>query len=552
MIKFLIIFLIIIPLKSFFAQSPGKDQLDSLFNSFVNFKSGQRLTIHDSPAAFTYEKCGLNIHNTVRENFENFSTEQQAILKTLLQRPVRDTSIITPGGFFRIHYNITGPEAPLYDLNELAAALDSTFNFEVVYLGYPQPPLDTIGGVDQYYNVYIEDLDGQRIYGYTDPDVSLGNGKYASYMGIDNDYNDFPTKGIDGARVTVAHEFHHAIQIGNYINRYSTDGFFYEITSTAMEDFVFDTINDYYFYIPSYFNNPQRAFAEYDGYETSIWNIFIRDKFGYDILKRQWELLPQRRALEAISQSLLEYGSAFGHELNAFGIWTYFTNYRTFPGFYFEEAAFYPKLEINSNIEFNSSMKTVQMSSKASSNYFLRFVKPDAAAPDTFIVIATNSDVNSGINNLNRFFTAEYTLSNFASEGSIRLNDDYYAKLSPDNPNFWQSTEILNNIILREGETSGDPPQYVFPSPFIYEKNTFVYIPVTQNTTSKVDFNVYTTGMELVYASSEDIINHPIGRKVLRWNPVIPNSGKLASGVYIYVIQSGDENQTGKLVIFNE
>ena len=33
-------------------------------------------------------------------------------------------------------------------------------------------------------------------------------------MMIDNNYSEYPTIGLNGAKVTVAHEFHHSIQLG--------------------------------------------------------------------------------------------------------------------------------------------------------------------------------------------------------------------------------------------------------------------------------------------------------------------------------------------------
>ena len=70
----------------------------------------------------------------------------------------------------------------------------------------------------------------------------------------------FLTKGINAARVTVAHEFHHAIQLGNYSYR-DSDLFFYELTSTSMEEFVFNSVNDYYNYLTDYFYFPQYPLA---------------------------------------------------------------------------------------------------------------------------------------------------------------------------------------------------------------------------------------------------------------------------------------------------
>ncbi|HLG31846.1 MAG TPA: hypothetical protein VI362_02315, partial [Ignavibacteriaceae bacterium] len=52
--------------------------------------------------------------STVKFNYNNFSADQQTVLKTLVSRPVLETSMDSPFGFFRIHYNTTGPSAPSF------------------------------------------------------------------------------------------------------------------------------------------------------------------------------------------------------------------------------------------------------------------------------------------------------------------------------------------------------------------------------------------------------------------------------------------------------
>ena len=47
-------------------------------------------------------KCGLEIVNTIAFNLDMFDNQQQQQLKILLQRPVTETSFVTPGGFFRV------------------------------------------------------------------------------------------------------------------------------------------------------------------------------------------------------------------------------------------------------------------------------------------------------------------------------------------------------------------------------------------------------------------------------------------------------------------
>ena len=145
-------------------------------------------------------------------------------------------------------------------MNLLLSALDSVYKFEITHLGYPLPPPDGIIGGDDKYDIYVMNIGD---YGYTQPENNVGASNWTTYMVIDNDFgSQFYTHGIDAARVTVAHEFHHAVQMGNYapINPSepyrNADRFFYELTSTAFEEFVFDNVNDYYAYMPAYFSNP--------------------------------------------------------------------------------------------------------------------------------------------------------------------------------------------------------------------------------------------------------------------------------------------------------
>ncbi len=90
-----------------------------------------------------------------------------------------------------------------------------------------------------------------------------------------------------------------------------------------------------------------------NGYNLAIWNIFLKDNFGFDIIKSQWVLMPTKRALEAINQSIIENNSNFGYQFNTFGIWTYFTNTRSITGKYFEEAANYPLIDPTSTANFS-------------------------------------------------------------------------------------------------------------------------------------------------------------------------------------------------------
>ncbi len=535
------------------AQELTGNQLDSLYNLFVRIRvpsTEQRMGIQSIDT--THIKCGFGIISTIKNNYNRFSQKQKSILKVLLDRPITDTSFVTPNGFFRVHYNISGPDVPKYNLDSLAIALDSAYNFEVNYLGYPPPPSDNGAGGDDKYDIYIVNLG--NTYGQTMPETETptGSGHFTSFMEINNDYTGFYTQGINAARVTVAHEFHHAIQVGDYVYRYDLDGFFYELTSTSMEHFVYKSIPDYYDYLPSYFNDPQNCFGKNGSlqeYALAIWNIFLQENFGYDIIKKQWQLMPQMRALQAISNSFIDYQTSFGEQLNKFGIWTYFTSYRSISGKYFEDGIHYPVVQPITTINFNPPSKSLQLNTSPVSNSFIQFINP--LNLDTLAILVTNADVGKGIDSVDAFVPFNYSLFNSPQNGSIKLTSDYYENFNADKPAFWLTAAMLNNQVIEQGNYITENIDYAFPSPFTYTKNAYVYIPAKPDEFGYVDINIYTSGMRLVY-SSHQRVNYIYGQKVVRWDGLDIQNNKLASGVYIFVVKSGDNITKGKLVIFNE
>ncbi len=556
MIKNLLLLLILTFYVSGYSQEWNRNRLDSLFNFYVN---AHNYTITEMPGTINEDtlriKCGFGTAAEVFMHFNEFTVSQQRLLKVLTERPATDASIVSPSGFFRIHYFSTGTYVPQYDLNAFAQALDSSYSFEVDYLGFSAPPEDTQEGVipdsaggDNKYDVYIVPMG--NFYGETFFETQINSRPtYTSFIKVDYKFGSgFYTHGIDAARVTAAHEFHHSIQIGNYIYR-DEDLFFYELTSTSMEEFVFDSVNDYYGYMNDYFRNTERAFAENNGYNLAIWNIFLRDKFGFGVIKSQWEKMPSMRAINAINTSLFDDGSSFGNELNKFGIWTFYTGYRADQSKYFEEAANYPVLRISSAIAFSSPEVYVTMNAHPTSNNFIDFI--DQAQGDTLTVLVTNTDNANGIINPQSFYPFTYYVYDHNEPGSQQLTGVYYSKLITDLPSMWTSSEFFNNYLIRESEIPLEISDYAFPNPFRYGLNDNIVFPVKRSGASEASLNVYTTAMELVYSVTKPF-DYISGQKVLRWNGLDSKNQRVSSGVYIFITRSGNEKQIGKLVIFNE
>jgi hypothetical protein len=544
-----------------FPQELSKVELDSLYNLFtfikgVNTSDKLYKQLQENPAM---KKCGMEMVNTISQNLINYSSEQQQILSKILARPQLQTSTVTPGGFFRVHYDLTGNNALGYDLNLLLQALDSSYNFEINSLGYPTPPLDGAEGGDDKYDIYIQNLAG--LYGYTQFETKVADSRWTSFMVIDNDYVGYYSSGINGARVTVAHEFHHGIQGGNYAPAGSnspfrnSDVFYYEITSTAFEEFVFDDVNDYYAYMPSYFRNPETAMSLNDGYNLAIWNIYLQNNFGFDILKRQWELIPGNDALKAIAISIDENGSTFVNELNKFGIWTYFTNSRNvYPGEYFEEASNYPLLTPTASVAFTPPSDVYNMTIAPVANYFMKVDLP--SSDGVFYSIITNSDYQKTSNQ-----TLPFTFSIYQDtvNGQKVINDFYSVSFDKDGVPFWNNAGILNNIVVY-GDSSYSIPNiegesFAYPMPIKKSaaNNLYIVFQSINEIGEEVDINIYSAGMELYYSGQKNIQSSYL-KNSNKYCEISLNKSDFdfPSGVYIYVIKSGENIYKGKLVIFND
>lgn len=522
--KFLLL-LFVIPTLISSAQN-----IDSLYNEFLRVRGvGQNVKPRIEGETDLPIKCGFGIVNQIKFNYDKFNQTQKKVISALIQRPVMDTSFVSPKAWFRIHYNKTGNDAPGYDLYELAKAADSSYNYEIKILGYPPPPSDGNIGGDERFDIYIQNL--SSIYGYTEFDEPVTNDIYSV---IDNDFgNNFYTHGIDAARATIAHEFHHAIQVGNY-GYWPKDLFYHELTSTSMEEFVYDNINDYYQYLNSYFRNPQKAFSSNDGYNLAIWNIYLKDRFGANVIKRSWELMKTERALNAIDKAIQQVGSDFRTEFNKFGQWTYFTGVRD-KGKYFKEAAYYPlikPMEITNSITVNS---------EALSNNFYKMYDNSIGGKDSVITLITNSDIIGGITSPVSTLSFTYNLSTSSITGGKKIANNFYSKLEPQ-------SYILTEAIVLSGNVMFAGTDYVFPLPFKYSLYNSINIPVVANGERTAQLYIYSVDMNLIYSGLINIVSN----EIISWNCLDNNGKKLSTGIYIYVTISGDAVKKGKLVIQND
>lgn len=532
----LLILLVFIFFTSINAQESNiNNSIDYLFEKYLRNENG----ISNSDKCATFQLSYLN------QEKENLSYNDRAQLESILARPQLQTSVVSQNGFFRVHYDLTGVNSLGYDINLLLQSIDSVYQYEIIYLGYPIPPGDGAEGGDDKYDIYVQNLAG--MYGYTQPETKVADSRWTSFMVIDNDYGGgyYYSTGINGARVSVAHEFHHAIQVGNYAPLNSSspfrngDVFFYEITSTAMEEFVFDDVNDYYAYMSSYFQNPETAMSLTDGYSLAIWNVYLQNNFGFDILKRQWELIPGSAALKAIAISIFENGSSFGNELNKFGLWTYFTNSRTISNSYFDEAVNYPLITPAATMSFTPPSDSYNMTIAPVANYFLKINLQNL---EILVAIFTNGDFQAALNNPHQQFNFVYSLFNDSLSGIRKISDSYSANFTADSLELWSVKEIYNNLVTDLKVEALSPTEYTlsqnYPNPFNPSTKITYSIPERSNVSLKV--------FDLLGSEVAELVNEEIEAGNYKINF---DASSFVSGIYFYKLQAGSFVETKKMIL---
>jgi len=570
-------FTLLILITSVYGQTEiTKEKLDSLYNRFLHAHNVTNIKFPSpSVAEEVTIKCGFGLNAEVRHYFDQFTTEQQYALNKVMSRLDLQKSIVSKSGKFRIHYDETGNNVPSYieNLSALenaqlvADAFDSSYNFEVGYLKYPEPPTDNGMGGDDLFDVYIKEYAGSY-YAETFTESTLGNNTWTAYICVDNNYTEknmngeykYFTQGINAARVTAAHEFHHAIQIGNYglkINNL----YFHELTSTSMEEFVFDSVNDYYNYISDFFYQPAVSFSKFSNgnaiYGQGIWNIFLHEKYGeaaFQMIKRQWELFRQTTALEAINTSLSENQISFKQALNEFGVWCYLTGYRKSietESTSFSEGKSYPILKPNYSTIFSAPEDNYQITTKPMANNFIRVFSDNGTYLDTIVAVITNADFSSGVSLPNNDYSFNLEIFNYKADGTENIASNYYSKIVTSNNDFYLQSTIFNNKLGKGGESPVKTADFVFPNPFRYSKQNNIYIPVEYNVDMLASFYIYSVDMNLVY-SSDGKIQTLFDKFVLSWDGLDKDDKKLPTGVYIYITNSDDKLKKGKLVIYND
>jgi hypothetical protein len=531
-------------ISSLFAQIKDQNALENLIQVEIE-KHG---LLHDN-------KCGLRTQLILHDHKDQID---KGLLKNYLAEttaePVREKSRLTPSGNFVLHYDETGVHAvSLVDLDNngypdyidsAAAIFDSVWRIEVDQMGYLPPP-DQNGNPAVPYPIYISSMIDvhypQQYYGETVPSFvdipSLPGVNYTSYILVDNDYEGYDTEGLDGLRVTAAHEFHHAIQLG-YNVRWE-DAYFYEMTSTWMEEVVYPDINDYLNYLDDFFYSvSNESFDNYSGYfpyANSLYLQMLEAKYEREVVKKIWDNMKSEEPIKAISDVLETYNGSWSSSLGEYGLWLYYTGERAISDQFFYDAPYFPQVRIQPVDQFtfvdqfNENLVTAR-----TANRFLLF--SDLVTYNLNFRVETNTASKGGFRHLTPTnYSTYYPLNTQIANQQID-NDNLVVVLTNAES---ENIDLLLNIM--KGENQDLSAIYAYPNPVTTQTGNVIKF---QNIPSDADLFIFNMlGERIAVVETSD-------NSTLRSWPLVNLQGEtVVSGIYMYVVKGDGISKTGKFSI---
>ncbi len=521
----------------------------------------------------------INKSNTYRWLLERKKFDSKMLSKLSDFRPKTQASYISPKNVFKIHYDTLGNNAVELidrDKNGIPDYIDSVaFYADYVYkqminiMGLKSPYPEQYGGGSEHYDIYVLDIGngyrGEAYYGETRAEYEIFPRKifpkYSSYIIIDNNYspNDmtisddgsnkkyptYSTHGVLGMKITIAHEFHHAIQF-MYGDPNSNMFSLHESVSVYMENKLFPESRDYLQYVRSLFKNfPKYPFGNGEatiGYSYGIYFHFIDKFFGNKPVKRMWELVENGLfQFQALDSALKEENTSIIDSWLEFISWIYHTGSRTIDGYSFYQARFFPDInfvytgEISHTDVFQLKSQVLPLEIRPIRIIVSTNIVFDT--PDTLDFFVTNTDMDKVFNQF--MINSEIDLIYPSFEGNSRQICEKQYKTS-------SLSSYMDTAFCRKGYQT-IPVSDAYPMPFNFNLHSTIYIPTPTDIPfgGKVFLQVFNSEMEQIYAKETTVMVHNSHRVVA----LNLEKNLFSSGIYFYKVKNDNSLKIGKFVV---
>jgi hypothetical protein len=606
--RLLIIAVCVIGYFSYAAADTGQEQAVQFISSWMAQVRGQ------APAlATTTEippiKCGTAAF-TARSAYLRNHPE----LSKVLQNTRPDLSDSYGTTHFLIHYTTTGSDSvyqPGIDslagiprhVTRVADVFEHVWNIEIESLGYQAPPTDFGSGGDDRYDIYLVNL-GYGYFGFTAQDSVIGY-KAASFIELESNFAESPTynsRPLDAVKVTAAHEFFHAIQFGYDAFEFDAPNpddpntykpWWYEASSTWMENVVYNSIKDYIGYLPYFYHYMWMGLGafSYGGtaealhpYASCVWPMYMTQRFDdLGIMKDIWERCGASdgyNTLPATDDALRTRGSDISRSFLEFEIWNFqtgeladtvhcFTDGRLFPGA--ETTLYVGNLPGVTPFPLTNIYDYPQ---EFATNYIIMNSIPTAAGG--VIVNFNGQDLPAGLGwhvallgyraNDSRWEDIQVNPTTGVGAGAWLDWNNYravvliptFTGLNPIYSNFNYGGTLQYDASLTGG--AGIPVfsvQQAYPSPYIINDSDSLTIPYSLDKSyskSEMEMFIYDASGALVrkipgeFFLFTDTGRYPLG---IQWDGKTYGGDYVASGIYIIVLRAGGNTATGKIAVVN-
>jgi len=275
----------------------------------------------------------------IEVNKDKLTPEAKAFLKkeNLLEagKPSYHDMWQREGGFFRYFFSYSGEDAiPEDDTNQngipdILEMYDQYFELmrqKYIAHGFPMPVFENSENI---YEIYLSNTaTGKGVYGYCSPQKNVGDNpytpqieknSYTSYIAIRTNFQGFGTPHETAVKITSAHEFQHAIQMGIELNKMTI--FSKEACAVWSEEWVYEYEYDGFQYLSSFFSNPDMKLtyqpsgqtdAHYSRpYASWIYIKQLTDLYGEEIVKDIYFAHINNEQEQAFDEALQAHGTDF-------------------------------------------------------------------------------------------------------------------------------------------------------------------------------------------------------------------------------------------------
>ncbi|MCB2204978.1 hypothetical protein KQI65_09535 [bacterium] len=566
--------LLLLPGLSAVAQSREEALREMTDREFVDYLRAYRsgtlpeetnLAVQADPhSSGVHGRCGFTLGAEVSRRLQSAPPTIANEIRAITAPQAGQVSIVSPSGRFRVHYDTSGEHTPAL-LNaagnripntahayadSVAQIFDAVYALEVEQLGYESPPYRS--GENEY-QLYVEAF-RTTDYGYTQFGNPLPTGGtvmplYAAYMQIDNDFQGYPTSGLEGLRVTAAHEFHHMVQLGSY-GFWSADTWFHEMASTYYEEVCYPEINDYHQYIQQFVRFPDRPWWQWmpqAGYELALWPLYLQHQYDQFVFRETWENMKQLEPITATRDAIRDHQPHSGDMAADVCNWAranFFIGYRagkiTSP--VYDDAADFRKMSISASVELVGESATLTNLLSPLSAHYLQVY----SGVDTLSFVVANTDIASAITRSAQSVQYELIVRRAGY-------DDSYTKLS----NGWAyrfnvARENALCVSLVDGGTAAVVERTApFPNPFNPREFSRMSFPLPRNIpVNRANLYIYSVSMNLLVRKENVAIELDDNTGVfVGWDGRSDNGEFLGSGVYIYMLTYQGGSETGKFAV---